>query len=52
MNDVGAQVQALVDQLQSSVSAAAPAARRAWTAFFDEWNRGRGDREHLLDDKG
>ena len=39
VNDVGAQVQSLVDQVQSSVSAAAPAARRAWTAFFDEWNR-------------
>jgi len=52
LNDVGAQLQLLAEQVQSSVSAAAPAARRAWTAFRDEWNRGRGDRERLLDDKG
>jgi chromosome segregation ATPase len=52
LNEVEAQLQSLADQVQSSVSAAAPAARRAWTAFLDEWNRGRRDRERLLDDKG
>ena len=50
LNDAGAQLQALVDQVQGAVGAAAPAARKAWTKFLDEWNRERGDREHLLHD--
>jgi hypothetical protein len=50
VNDVGDQLQLVAEQVQRSVSAAAPAARRAWTAFLDEWNRDRGDREHLLDE--
>jgi len=50
VNDVGAQLQALVEQLQGSVGAAAPAARKAWAAFLDEWNRERTDRAQLLDE--
>ena len=50
MNDVGTQLQTLAEQLQSSVGAAAPAARRAWTTFLDEWNRERNDRRALLDE--
>jgi len=50
VNDVGAQLQALVEQLQGSVGAAAPAARKAWAAFLDEWNRERTDRAKLLDE--
>ena len=49
VNEVGTQLQSLADQVQSAVGAAAPAARKAWTTFVDEWNRGRGDRERLLD---
>ena len=48
VNDVGSQLQDVAEQVQRSVTAAAPAARRAWTAFLDEWNRDRGDRERLL----
>ena len=50
VNEVGEQLQQVAEQVQRSVSAAAPAARRAWTAFLAEWNRERGDREHLLDE--
>lgn len=50
VNDVGAQLQTLVDQVQGRVGAAAPAARRAWTTFLDEWNRERSDRQRLLDE--
>ena len=50
VNEVGTQLQGVVDQLQDSVNAAAPAARRAWAAVRDEWNRERGDRERLLDE--
>lgn len=50
VNDVGDQLQGVADQVQRSVSAAAPAARRAWTAFLDEWNRERRDRQRLLDE--
>ena len=48
VNEVGAQLQGVVEQLQGSVSAAAPAVKRAWTTFLDEWNRERGDRQRLL----
>jgi len=50
VNDVGAQFQTVVAEVQGSVSAAAPAARRAWTTFLDEWNRERGERQRLLDE--
>jgi hypothetical protein len=50
LNDVGAQLQTLVDQVQGNVGAAAPAARKAWTAFLDEWNHERTDRARLLDE--
>jgi ABC-type transporter Mla subunit MlaD len=50
VDDVGTQLQALVDQVQDRVGAAAPAARKGWTAFLDEWNRQRSDRERLLDE--
>jgi chromosome segregation ATPase len=50
VNDVATQLQSLADQVQSAVGAAAPAARKAWTTFLDEWNRGRGDRERILDE--
>jgi hypothetical protein len=50
VDDVGAQLQALIDQLQGRVGAAAPAARKAWSAFRDEWSQQRSDREHLLDE--
>jgi hypothetical protein len=50
VNEVGTQLQALVDQVQGAVGAAGPAARKAWTKFLDEWNRERGDRQRLLDD--
>ena len=50
VSDVGAQLQTLVEQLQGSVGAAAPAARRAWSTFLDEWNRQRSDRQRLLDE--
>ena len=50
VSEVGTQLQALVDQVQGAVGAAAPAARKAWTKFLDEWNRERGDRQRLLDD--
>jgi hypothetical protein len=48
VNDVGTQLQSLVDQVQRSAGAAAPAARKAWTAFLDEWNKSKRDREQLL----
>ncbi len=48
VNEVGTQLQSLVDQVQESVGAAAPAAKKAWTAFLDEWNRSKRDREQLL----
>jgi F0F1-type ATP synthase membrane subunit b/b' len=50
VTDVGAQLQALVEQVQEQVGKAAPAARKAWSTFLDEWNRERTDRERLLDD--
>lgn len=50
VDDVGTQLQALIDQVQGRVGAAAPAARKAWGAFLDEWNRQQGDRAHLLDE--
>jgi ABC-type transporter Mla subunit MlaD len=50
VNEVGTQLQALVEQVQGAVGAAAPAARKAWTKFLDEWNRERGDRQRLIDD--
>ena len=50
VNEVGTQLQAVVDQVQGAVGAAAPAARKAWTKFLDEWNRERGDRQRLIDD--
>ncbi len=50
VDDVGTQLQALIDQLQERVGAAGPAARKAWTTFRDEWNRERSDRAHLLDE--
>jgi predicted RNA-binding protein Jag len=49
VNEVGTQLQSLVDQVQGAVGAAAPAARKAWTKFLDEWNRERGDRQRLID---
>ncbi len=50
VDDVATQLQALVDQMQERVGAAAPAAKKGWTAFLDEWNRQRTDRERLLDE--
>jgi hypothetical protein len=50
LNDVGAQLQTLIDQVQGNVGAAAPAARKAWAAFREEWSRGRTERAHLLDE--
>lgn len=50
LNDAGAQLQTLIDQVQGNVGAAAPAARKAWAAFRDEWNRGQTDRTKLLDE--
>jgi predicted RNA-binding protein Jag len=49
VNEVGTQLQAVVDQVHGAVGAAAPAARKAWTKFLDEWNRERGDRQRLID---
>ncbi len=49
VNDVGSQLQRVADDLQRSVEAAAPAARKAWTTFRDEWNRQKAERQRLLD---
>jgi uncharacterized phage infection (PIP) family protein YhgE len=48
VNDLGTQLQSLVDQVQDNVGAAAPAAKKAWSTFLDEWNRAKRDRERLL----
>jgi predicted RNA-binding protein Jag len=50
VDDVGAQLQTLVDQVQASVGATAPAARKAWTTFLAEWNSQHTDRQRLLDE--
>jgi hypothetical protein len=48
VNDAGTQLQSLVDQVEKNVGAAAPAAKKAWATFLDEWNRSKRDRERLL----
>jgi len=50
VDDLGTQLQQVVEQLQKSVGAAAPAAQKGWRTFLDEWNRERQDRQRLLDE--
>mgnify|MGYP001247403948 CR=1 FL=1 len=50
VDDLGTQLQQVVDQLQKTVGAAAPAAQKGWRTFLDEWNRERQDRQRLLNE--